>query len=147
MVPERLEREVVIEAPQEVVWSVITEPEHINRWFGDMAEIELQPGGRLFLRWEDHDHTVHGWVEKVEPPHFLAFRWRNGGPGAELPADDSTLVEFSLSAAGEGTRLKVVETGFRELSVPEDEKEEHAEGHRRGWVVELDELRAYAETR
>src|SRR3954471_10406036 len=145
MVPERLEREVLIEAPLEVVWSVITEPEHINGWFGDVAEIELHPGGRLRLRWEDQDHTVWGRVERVEPPHFLSFRWNCGG-APEVGADNSTLVEFSLTAQGEATRLAVVESGFPALtSLPEDERERDAEGHRKGWVQELDELVEYAE--
>jgi uncharacterized protein YndB with AHSA1/START domain len=32
MVPESIEREVLIEAPVELVWSIVTEPEHVGRW-------------------------------------------------------------------------------------------------------------------
>jgi uncharacterized protein YndB with AHSA1/START domain len=142
MVPERLEREIVIAAPLEVVWSVVTEAEHINGWFGDSTEIELRPGGRLVLRWEEFDSTVYGRVERVEPPHVFSFRWSRGS-GSEVPEDNSTLVEFTLSAEGDSTRLKVVESGFRELSGSDDEKEKDADGHRKGWELELDDLREY----
>ena len=48
MVPEQIERETVIAAPVERVWALLTEAEHLGRWFGDSgAEIDLRPGGVL----------------------------------------------------------------------------------------------------
>jgi uncharacterized protein YndB with AHSA1/START domain len=145
MVPERVEREILIEAPPDVVWAVVTEPEHVAGWFSDSAEIDLRPGGRVVLAWKGH-HTAHGRVEAVEPPRFFAFRWIRG-PETEIQEGNSTLVEFSLSAEGDGTRLRVVESGFPELGGPEDDKARYAEENRRGWKVELDQLREYVEER
>ena len=142
MVPERLEREILIEAPAELVWAVITEPEHVNGWFGDVAEIEPRPGGRLKFGWQENDYTAYGRVERVEPPHYFSFRW-NRGSGTEVREDDSTLVEFSLREEGGSTRLTVVESGFRDVTWPEDEKERDAEDHREGWERELGELVEY----
>ena len=50
----------------------------------------------------------------VDPPRRFGFRWGIGG----LPSDDPrrTEVIFTLSAAGEGTRLPVVETGFAQAA-------------------------------
>jgi hypothetical protein len=45
MVPDRTERETVINAPVERVWDLITEPEHVGRWFGD-AGAEIDPPRR-----------------------------------------------------------------------------------------------------
>src|SRR5215213_2847735 len=137
MIPDRLEREILIEAPMKVVWAVVTEQEHLSGWFGDSAEIELRPGGRLVLTWEKYG-SVQGRVERVEPPRLLSFRWIRGSE-AEAREDDSTLVEFSLREEGDATRLTVVESGFRGLSGSEKEREEDVEGHRRGWELELDE--------
>ena len=39
----QIEREVVIDAPVEVVWRTITEPEHIRQWFADRVELLLEP--------------------------------------------------------------------------------------------------------
>jgi uncharacterized protein YndB with AHSA1/START domain len=141
MVPERIEREILIDAPLEIVWAVITQPDHVRGWFSDVAEIDLRPGGKLTLTWEGDD-TEQGRVEKVEPPHFFSFRWIRGS-GTEVRSGNSTLVEFSLSAEGEGTRLRVVETGFSDLDLPEDDKAKDADDHREGWERELDELREY----
>jgi uncharacterized protein YndB with AHSA1/START domain len=137
MVPERLEREILIEAPPEVVWSVITEAEHLSGWFGDSAEIDLRPGGRMALGWDNTGGRVHGRVERVEPPRVFSFRWIRDEEG------NATLVEFSLSAEGDATRLKVVESGFRELAWPEERKQKDADGHRDGWQQELGELAEY----
>lgn len=141
MVPERIEREILIDAPLEVVWAVITQPDHMSGWFSDAAEIDLRAGGKLTLTWEG-DHAKQGRVEKVDPPHFFSFRWIRGS-ATEVRGGNSTLVEFSLSAEAEGTRLRVVETGFSNLDLPEDDQAKDADDHREGWERELDELREY----
>jgi uncharacterized protein YndB with AHSA1/START domain len=150
VVPERVEREILIDAPLDVVWSVITEPEHVGGWFSDSAVIDLRAGGEVTLTWEGH--SEHWRVERVDPPHFVSFRWlravqEHSADGAELREDNSTLVEFSLTAEGEGTRLRVVESGFPQLAGSEGEKAKDAEEHRRGWELELGQLREYVATR
>jgi uncharacterized protein YndB with AHSA1/START domain len=141
IVPDRIEREILIDAPLEVVWAVITQPDHVSGWFSDVAEIDLRAGGKLTLTWEGDD-TEHGRVVKVDPPHYFSFRWIRGS-ATEVRGGNSTLVEFSLSAEGEGTRLRVVETGFSNLDLREDDQAKDAEEHREGWERELDELREY----
>jgi uncharacterized protein YndB with AHSA1/START domain len=141
MVPQRIEREIVIDAPVEVVWSVVTEPEHISGWFSDSADVDLRPGGRAVLHWNDFG-TVQGRVERVEPPHFFSFRWAVD-PGREIDEGNSTLVEFSLRAEQDSTRLTVVESGFQGLARPEEEKQRHFDSHRDGWELELSELGEY----
>lgn len=140
MVPDRIEREILIAAPVELVWEIVTEAEHVGRWFGDSAEIDLRPGGDAVFTWDGHGSS-HARVEKVEPPHTFAFRWARGE--AEPGAGNATLVEFTLRAEGENTRLRMIETGFRELALAEDEKARYAEENTRGWALELGELEEY----
>ena len=145
MVPERIEREILIDAPMESVWAIVTEPEHVGTWFSDSAQIELRPGGKATLTWEAHG-SAHAQVEKVEPPHSFSFRWARP-VGAEPRKGNSTLVEFTLSAKGESTRLRVVESGFQELEGSEEEKAKYAEENTKGWDFELGELRDYVSTK
>jgi uncharacterized protein YndB with AHSA1/START domain len=93
------------------------------------------------VAWDEHGAS-HARVEKVEPPHLFSFRWARAA-GSEPTEGNSTLVELSLSAEGEGTRLRVVESGFAELDGSDDEKAKYAEENTQGWRVELDELREY----
>ncbi|HEX2080069.1 MAG TPA: SRPBCC family protein [Longimicrobium sp.] len=142
MEPEQIEREVMIAAPIERVWAVITQPEHVGTWFGDAgAEIDLRPGGAIIIHWREHG-TGYGIVERVEPPHV--FAWRGALLGhTEVRPGNSTLVEFTLTAEGDQTRLRVVESGFHTLDVPVEERIRQAEGNVEGWRIKTAELQAY----
>jgi len=146
MAADRVEREVLIEAPVHVVWEVITEPEHVVAWFSDEAELDLRPGGAGILTFNvkaGNQATYHLRFETVEPPHRLAYRWVH--PVDEEPrAGNSTLVEFILSEEGSGTRLRVVETDIELMPWPDAEKEEFADSHEAGWAMHLERLGAYA---
>jgi uncharacterized protein YndB with AHSA1/START domain len=142
MLPDEITREIEIDAPPEVVWAIITEPRHLARWFSDEAELDLREGGAMLLTW--HGHGVYkARVETVDPPVTFAFRWvlRDG---EEPVQGGSTLVVMTLTATDAGTRLRVVESGFSDLSWPEHERAHYADQNTKGWVTELDELRAYA---
>jgi len=146
MVPDRIEREITIDAPVDRVWDVITQAEHIGRWFGDAgAEIDLRPGGRFTCTWSEHG-TVNAIVERVDRPRTFAYRWARP-LGAEVKPDNSTLVEFTLLPDGTGTRLRVVESGFRTLDLSDEERAKYAAGNVEGWKQELDELIGYVARR
>jgi uncharacterized protein YndB with AHSA1/START domain len=146
MASDSIEREILIQAPVAVVWTVVTEPEQIAGWFSDAVELDLRPGGEALFHWRDHESAVEGRVERVEPPHLFSFRWVVGA-GGKLDEHNSTLVEFRLSAEGEGTRLTVVESGFAALAVPEGERRRHYEDHTRGWDREVGDLSDYVGNR
>jgi uncharacterized protein YndB with AHSA1/START domain len=143
---DSIEREVVIDAPVERVWRLVTEAEHLGRWFGDAgAEVELRPGGALELRWTEHGAS-RGRVEAVEPRRLFAFRWapfKNPG-GLDPTEGNSTRVEFTLSEEGDGTRLRVVESGFETLATSEEQRQSNLDGNTEGWRMELGELQRYA---
>ena len=133
----QIEREVVIDAPVEVVWRTITEPEQIRQWFADRVELELEPGGRGLMGFEDRAFPLV--VEALEPPTLFSFRW-NHPAGEEPAAGNSTLVEFRLVGEGERTRLRVVEGGLELLAWPVGDQERFADEHRGGWAMFMDRL-------
>jgi hypothetical protein len=57
-----IERDIEIEAPIEVVWRTITEPELIRTWFADTADVEARPGavGSLTFRAETDAPNIVG---------------------------------------------------------------------------------------
>lgn len=140
---DSIERDIVIAAAPQRVWEIVTRAEHLGAWFADAgAEIDLRPGGELTLTWKEYG-VSRGVVETVEPYTTFAFRWAldDGRPGE----DNSTLVVFTLTPDGDGTRLRVVESGFGALAGGPDRQAKHVEENTEGWRVELAELRAYAE--
>jgi uncharacterized protein YndB with AHSA1/START domain len=145
MVPEQIEREILIEAPVAKVWAAVTTAEHMGTWFGNAgASVDLRPGGAMTCSWRDGDRvdTVHAVVEKVDEPHLFAYRWARL-PGMRPTPGNSTLVEFTLRPDGEHTRLRVVESGFPGLETTEEQRLAHVEDNTGGWRQELAELRDY----
>jgi uncharacterized protein YndB with AHSA1/START domain len=143
---DAIEREITIAAPVERVWELITQPEHVGRWFGDAgAEIDLRPGGDLVLRWEEYG-TIHGRVERVEPMTVFSYHWAPfKEPGGKEPVPgNSTLIEFTLSEIEGGTRLRLVESGFSTLDGTPESREELRDGNAGGWIKELGELAEYS---
>jgi uncharacterized protein YndB with AHSA1/START domain len=141
VIPNQIERETLIEAPLEVVWAVVTEPEQITRWFSDAAQLDLRPGGEGVLSWQEHG-PVRLRVERVERPHLFSFRWMYP-QGSEPLEGNSMLVEFTLSDEGGKTRLRVVESGLAAIDWAEEEKSKYLDSHSRGWERHVGELDRY----
>ena len=139
-----IEREIVIDAPADVVWRTITEPDQIAQWFADRVELDLQPGRAGALHFVDASSTemitARLVVETVDPPHRFAYRWAH--PEGDVPrAGNSVLVEFTLSVEGaERTRLRVVETGLDAIGWPDEDKARFVAEHRDGWATHLGRL-------
>jgi len=144
MSEDRIEREALIAAPLERVWSLVAEP---GFWVADKASLPgtvAREGETMVAKnLEYGDFPVR--VEKVEPPTYLAYRWASAFPGAELREDNSTLVEFTLTAEGDKTRLRVVESGFAALAGSEELRRNAVRDNTGGWPQELDALKTRAE--
>jgi uncharacterized protein YndB with AHSA1/START domain len=133
-----IEREVLIEAPAEVVWRTITEPDQMSQWFADRVDLVVEPGAHGYLQFGDQGGPVV--VETVDPPHRFSFRWNH--PREEEPVvGNSILVEFTLTPEGdERTRLRVAESGHELRDWPDEEKQRYADEHQGGWSEFLDRL-------
>jgi uncharacterized protein YndB with AHSA1/START domain len=133
-----IDREVLIEAPVEVVWRTITEPDQITQWFADRVELVAEPGARGFMEFGEQGGPVV--VEVVDPPARFSFRW-NHRRGEEAVPGNSMLVEFTLTPEEGGrTRLRVVESGHELRPWPDAEKQRYADEHGSGWPTYLDRL-------
>lgn len=104
-----VEREILLPASPERVWSTLTEGRELSAWFGAEVEFEARPGGPATFRWPD-GRSREATVEEMDPPRRLSFRWapfeRTGGGTWMVPA---TRVEFTLEPAREGTLLRITE--------------------------------------
>ncbi|MET7746399.1 SRPBCC family protein [Streptomyces sp. NPDC005385] len=144
MSEDRIERDTLIEASLDRVWALVAQP---GFWVADKASLHgtvAKEGDSLVLKNSEHgDFPVR--VEKVDPPKYLAYRWTSAFPGEELREDNSTLVEFTLTEEGGGTRLRVVESGFAALAGSEELRSQNLKDHTQGWPMELDALKKRAE--
>jgi uncharacterized protein YndB with AHSA1/START domain len=133
-----VEREIRIEAPVEVVWRTITEPDQMSQWFAKRVDLEVTPGAHGYMDFGEQGGPVV--VETVERPTCFSFRW-NYPAGEEPVAGNSILVEFTLAPDGdERTRLRVVESGHELLTWTDAEKDRYTKEHSGGWADFLDRL-------
>jgi uncharacterized protein YndB with AHSA1/START domain len=108
--------ERVFDAPRELVWKVLTDPERVPRWWGPgeytttVEEMDVRPGGRW--RWINHtgdgeDAPFKGeYLEVVPPERYVRTEIFDVPPFNEDPA--SAAVEtLTLEDLGDG-RTKLV---------------------------------------
>src|SRR5438309_7158072 len=83
----QIEREVLIDAPVDVVWRTITQPDQVQQWFADRVELDLKQGGRGLLVFGDQDDPLV--IETVEPPTRFSFRWNY--PAGDKPGPGNSM--------------------------------------------------------
>src|SRR5215472_14404552 len=142
MIQSSVEKEIVIEAPVDVVWHLLTEPGEMRQWLAAETELDLRDGGAGAITFES-GNSFQLQVEAVEPPHRFDFRWVRS-PGLTLRDDNTLLVEFFLEPQKGGTRLRVVESGFDAIDWSDEEQARTAENHSDGWERCLARLRGLA---
>jgi uncharacterized protein YndB with AHSA1/START domain len=95
------------------------------------------------MTWKEHG-TYHARIERIEPERLFSYRWARL-PDEQPGASNSTLVELTLTPEGNGTRLRVVESGFTALDLPESEQAEWAAENVEGWSGGFATLKEHAE--
>ncbi|WP_042394643.1 SRPBCC domain-containing protein [Streptacidiphilus carbonis] len=141
-----IERELRIDATPEVVYEVVSSPEHLREWWPDDADLDPVPGGTGSITFGDpataDAEIALLTVLEADPPRRFAFRWAHSeGPATEA---NSFLVTFDLAPSGGGTLVRFKETGFRERGWEAAVLEEAYLDHVRGWNVFLPRLVAHA---
>jgi uncharacterized protein YndB with AHSA1/START domain len=107
--------EVFPHAP-ETIWKVLTNGELIGRWLMTPTGFEPREGKHFTFQTTpagEWDGAIHCQVLEVKPNERLAFAWKGGhegnvGYGSRL----DTVVTWTLSRVENGTRLRLVHSGF-----------------------------------
>lgn len=111
-----------LEHAPEKVWRALTDPELLAEWLLPVFGHELEVGASFSLQAEpqqDWDGVVHCRYVEIEPYRKLSWTWVVG--------DIDTVVTFTLEPTASGTRLTLVQSGFRP-----DQKRNFG-GARYGW--------------
>jgi uncharacterized protein YndB with AHSA1/START domain len=120
---ESIAFQVDLRHPPEKVWRALTEPELLREWLLPAIGFELEPGAGFTLQapqaYPGWDGTVECRMLEIEEHRRLSYTWA-------VPFLD-TVVTFDLTPTEAGTRLSIVQSGFR----PEQKQE--FGGARYGW--------------
>lgn len=119
---EQIEHEETYLHPPERVWRALTDPAELGVWLmpNDFAALA---GHRFTFDARPGLGLIDGEVLDVEPPRLLRCRW-SGVFG-------HTVVTFTLTPVGSGTRLRVTHAGWDGKGLP------HRDGFDSGWHDKL----------
>ena len=107
----------------EKVWRALTDPVLLAEWLLPAVGLKLEPGAAFTLKTQPNpgwDGIVNCRILEVEAQRTLSYRWVVG-----FGLD--TVVTFTLTPTASGTRLFVVQSGFKP-----DQKQNFG-GARYGW--------------
>lgn len=142
-IQDAIERSIDLPVDRQRAWQAITTPDQITQWFGHLWEFDLAPGAPIhfdFGTWGIH----RGRVEIVEPMDRVVYRWTHGEDADHaIPIDQvpSTLMEFRLADAPNGTRLTIIESGFAAL--PDELRDGALRDNTQGWDEQIENIRAF----
>jgi uncharacterized protein YndB with AHSA1/START domain len=108
----------------EKVWRALTDPALLSEWLLPVADLQLDPGAAFTFRTQPYpgwDGTVSCRFLEIEPLRKLSYTW-------DVPFLE-TVVTFTLTPTASGTRLSLVQSGFKA-----DQKRESG-GARYGWKM------------
>jgi len=106
----------------EKVWRALTDPALLSEWLLPAVGLKLEPGAAFMFKTQPHpgwDGTVNCRILEIEAHRKLTYKW-------EVPFLD-TVVTFTLTPTASGTRLSLVQSGFKP-----DQKQNFG-GARYGW--------------
>ena len=108
----------------EKVWRALTDPALLAEWLLPAVNFQLAPGAAFQLKappFPGWDGTVNCQFVEIEARKKLSYRWVVG----DMELD--TVVTFTLTPTPSGTRLSLVQSGFKP-----DQKQNFG-GARYGW--------------
>ena len=130
-VPDRIEKTILLRAPQNRVWRAISDAKRFGTWFGVELEAPFAAGttlkGKIVPTKVDPEMAKHQapyegvpfeiTVERIEPERLFSFRWHPFGvdKNVDYSSEPTTLVEFVLAPTEGGTRLSIAESGFSRI--------------------------------
>jgi uncharacterized protein YndB with AHSA1/START domain len=106
----------------EKVWRALTDPALLAEWLLPVVDLKLAPGAAFTFKTQPYpgwDGTVNCQFIEIEKFRKLSYTWT-------VPFL-ATVVTFTLTPTASGTRLSLLQSGFKE-----DQKREFG-GARYGW--------------
>ena len=108
--PQSLSFEFDLNHPPEKVWRALTDPTLLAEWLLPVVNLKLEPGAAFTFKTQPYpgwDGTVNCRMLEIEPHRKLSYSWVVG----DMEID--TVVTFMLAPTASGTRLSLVQSGFK----------------------------------
>jgi len=146
---DRIEKNILLRAPRSRVWKALTNAEEFGTWFRVKLNGGFEVGKRITgqITYPGYEHlSMDVTVEKMEAEKLFSYRWHPGATevGVDYSKEPTTLVEFRLEEAPDGTMLTILESGFDK--VPRERRDEAFRLNTQGWAEQLQNIRGHVES-
>lgn len=111
---ESISFEFNLQHPPEKVWRALTDPVLLAEWLLPVVGHKLELGAAFTFNAPPQpgwDGVVKCRLREIEAQRKLSYTWVVGDPGSEFCID--TVVTFTLTPTATGTRLSLVQSGFK----------------------------------
>ena len=118
---------ILISAPLNKVWSVLTKPELVKLWqYGSDLITTWEPGTAIRFRteWEGQVFEQWGTVQEVVEPTRLVYTLFAPRPDLEDVPENYFTMQYLLSDIEGETQLEIVQLDPRDDAEEEDEEEQ-----------------------
>ena len=112
--------------PREKVWRALTDPVLLAEWLLPVVDLKLEPGAAFTFKTQPYpgwEGTVSCRLLESEAQRKLSYTWVVG----DMELD--TVVTFTLTPTASGTRLDLVQSGFK------PSQKQNFGGARYGWKM------------
>jgi uncharacterized protein YndB with AHSA1/START domain len=143
---ERIEKKIEIAVPVSRVWKALTDSKQFGEWFlvkMDGPFVARQPiCGQITHPGYEHVR-IEIFIKEITPETYFSYTWHPFAvdKGTDYSDELPTLVEFFLEPNGDGTLLKVTESGFE--NVPAERRAEAFRRNDGGWAQQMKNIEAY----
>ena len=123
---ESISFEFDLQHPPEKVWRALTDPVLLTEWLLPSVDLKLEPGAAFTFKTQPYpgwDGIVNCRLLEIEAHKKLSYTWVVGD------MEINTVVTFTLAPTASGTRLSLVQSGFKP-----DQKQNFG-GARYGWKM------------
>jgi uncharacterized protein YndB with AHSA1/START domain len=140
---DRIEKQILLRAPQARVWKAITNAREFGSWFGWNIQGEFAEGatlnGKITVKGYEHI-TLEMTVERMQPQTLFAYRWHPSAveQGIDYSSEPLTRVTFELTEQKDGTLLTVIEDGFDQI--PLARRAAAYRSNERGWGIQVENI-------
>jgi uncharacterized protein YndB with AHSA1/START domain len=140
-----IERQIEIKAPVSKVWSALTDSNQFGQWFNAKMAGPFVAGKttKAMNTTKGYEMKMEFHIKQIKPETYFSYAWTPFPMDKtfDYSKEEPTLVEFFLEPSGQGTLLKVKESGFNKITA--SRRAEAFKMHTGGWEAQLENVKRF----
>ena len=157
MSTDKIEKRILLLAPQCRIWRALTDYREFGHWFGVKFDRPFIHGATMSgvivstkvnpeVAKAQKEHAglkCEITIENIEPERLFSFRWHPYAiePGVDYSTEPTTLIAFALEKVPDGVMLTVTESGFDQIPLARRAKAFMA--NEQGWNIMIKVIEEY----